>query len=74
MTDELKESPEPRKRFCYTLAEAAALIGCPLRSLRKHVWSGHLPVVVFPGSRKQYVRNEDLQDFIDRCVRRGGKN
>ena len=34
--------------------------------MRERIWAGDIPVVRFPGGRKQFIDTEDLEDFIQR--------
>jgi hypothetical protein len=47
------------------LKKAAELLGLTVWALRERIWAGHIPVVQFPGGRKQYVDIRDLDAFID---------
>jgi hypothetical protein len=47
------------------LKRAAELLGLTLWALRERIWAGHIPVIQFPGGRKQYVDICDLDAFID---------
>jgi predicted site-specific integrase-resolvase len=47
------------------LKKAADLLGLTVWALRERIWAGHIPVVQFPGGRKQYVDVRDLEGFID---------
>jgi len=48
-----------------TLKRAADLLGLTVWAMRERIWAGHIPVVQFPGGRKQYVDLRDLEGFID---------
>jgi excisionase family DNA binding protein len=46
------------------LKEAASYLGLTVWGIRERIWAGQLPVVMFPGGRKQYVDREDIEKFI----------
>ncbi|MBW1894415.1 MAG: helix-turn-helix domain-containing protein [Deltaproteobacteria bacterium] len=46
------------------LKQAANYLGLTVWAMRERVWSGQIPVVQFPGGRKQYIDVQDLEDFI----------
>ena len=46
------------------LKEAASYLGLTVWGIRERIWSGQLPVVTFPGGRKQYIDTEDIEKFI----------
>lgn len=46
------------------LKEAASYIGLTVWGLRERIWSGEIPVVMFPNGRKQYIDTEDIEKFI----------
>jgi hypothetical protein len=48
-----------------TLKKAADFLGLTVWALRERIWAGHIPVVQFPGGRKQYVDIRDLEGFIE---------
>lgn len=48
-----------------TLKKAADQLGLTVWALRERIWAGHIPVVQFPGGRKQYVDVRDIEGFID---------
>jgi hypothetical protein len=60
MTSELLSAPR-----LLTLKKAADHLGLTVWALRERIWAGHIPVVQFPGGRKQYVDIRDLDAFID---------
>lgn len=60
MTSEHLTSPR-----LLTLKKAADMLGLTVWALRERIWAGHIPVVQFPGGRKQYVDVRDLEGFID---------
>jgi hypothetical protein len=47
------------------LKAAAAYLGLTVWALRERIWAGALPVVQFPGGRKQYLDVRDLDSFIE---------
>jgi hypothetical protein len=51
------------------LKDAAGWIGLTVGALRERIWSGQIPVVQFPGGRKQYVDTKDLECFINQNKR-----
>lgn len=46
------------------LKKAAEYLGLTTWAMRERIWSGSIPVVQFPGGRKQYVDRADLEMFI----------
>ena len=46
------------------LKDAAAWLGLTVWAMRERIWAGQIPVVQFPGGRKQYVDVQDLESFI----------
>lgn len=60
MTSENLTSPR-----LLTLKKAADMLGLTVWALRERIWAGHIPVVQFPGGRKQYVDVRNLEGFID---------
>ena len=51
------------------LKAAAEYLGLTVWALRERIWAGALPVVQFPGGRKQYLDVRDLDEFIDQHKR-----
>jgi len=51
------------------LKKAAGYLGLTLWSLRERVWAGEIPVIMFPGGRKQYIDMQDIEDFIQQNKR-----
>jgi hypothetical protein len=47
------------------LKQAAEYLGLTVWALRERIWAGALPVVQFPGGRKQYLDVRDLDGFIE---------
>jgi len=48
---------------------AASWLGLTVWAMRERIWAGQIPVVQFPGGRKQYVDIKDLENFIDQNKR-----
>ena len=48
------------------LKDAANWLVLSLWALRERIWAGQIPVVQFPGGRKQYIDTKDLEKFIER--------
>jgi predicted site-specific integrase-resolvase len=46
------------------LKDAANWLGLTVWALRERIWAGQIPVVQFPGGRKQYIDTEDLEALI----------
>jgi len=46
------------------LKQAAEYLGLTVWAMRERIWQGALPVVQFPGGRKQYIDREDMESFI----------
>jgi len=46
------------------LKDAAAWLGLTLWAMRERIWAGQIPVVQFPGGRKQYIDVKDLEAVI----------
>jgi len=46
------------------LKAAAEWLGLTVWALRERIWAGQIPVVQFPGGRKQYIDIQDLEKFI----------
>jgi hypothetical protein len=44
-------------------------MGLTTWALRERIWAGQIPVVQFPGGRKQYVDMHDIEDFIQKNKR-----
>ena len=53
--------PSPR---LLPLKQAAEWLGLTVWGLRERIWSGDIPVVQFPGGRKQFIDTQDLEAFI----------
>jgi hypothetical protein len=47
------------------LKDAATWLGLTVWAMRERIWAGDLPVVQFPGGRKQYIDVQDLEAFIN---------
>ena len=54
--------PSPR---LLPLKDAATWLGLTVWAMRERIWAGDLPVVQFPGGRKQYIDVQDLETFIE---------
>jgi hypothetical protein len=59
-------SPLPR---LLTLKQASAYLGLTVWAIRERIWSGQLPVLQFPGGKKQYLDTKDLESFIQKNKR-----
>jgi hypothetical protein len=59
-------NPLPR---LMTIKQASQFLGLTTWALRERIWSGQLPVVTFPGGKKQYLDRDDLDGFIQRNKR-----
>ena len=46
------------------LKDAADWLGLTVWAIRERIWAGQIPVVQFPGGRKQYIDVQDLEAFI----------
>lgn len=55
----------PKSPRLLPLKQAAEHIGLTLWAIRERIWNGDIPVVKFPGGRKQYIDREDLEGFIE---------
>ena len=51
------------------LKDAAKWLGITTWAMRERIWAGQIPVVMFPGGRKQYVDVNDLEAFIQKNKR-----
>ena len=51
------------------LKDAAAWLGLTVWAMRERIWAGQIPVVQFPGGRKQYIDTSDLETFIQKNKR-----
>jgi hypothetical protein len=51
------------------LKDAAQWLGLTVWAMRERIWAGQIPVVQFPGGRKQYIDIQDLEAFIQRNKR-----
>ena len=47
------------------LKMAAEYLGLTVWAIRERVWAGDIPVVKFPGGRKQFIDINDIEDFIE---------
>ena len=55
----------PMRPRLLPLKVAAEYLGLTVWALRERIWAGQIPVVRFPGGRKQYLDVQDLEKFID---------
>jgi len=46
------------------IKQAAQYLGLTVWAIRERIWAGQIPVVQFPGGRKQYIDMQDLESFI----------
>lgn len=46
------------------LKKAAEYLGLTVWAMRERIWAGQIPVVQFPGGRKQYIDTSDIENFI----------
>lgn len=46
------------------LKAEAEWLGLTVWSLRERIWAGDIPVVLFPGGRKQFIDTKDIERFI----------
>jgi len=60
------DSPLPR---LLTIKQASQFLGLTVWAVRERIWAGSLPVVSFPGGKKQYLDRNDLEGFIQRNKR-----
>jgi hypothetical protein len=51
------------------LKKGAEYLGLTVWALRERIWAGQIPVVQFPGGRKQYIDTKDLEEFIEQNKR-----
>jgi hypothetical protein len=51
------------------LKDAAGYLGLTTWAMRERIWQGLIPVVQFPGGRKQYIDRRDLDSFIEKNKR-----
>jgi hypothetical protein len=56
-------NPMPSPRLL-PLKQAAEYLGLTVWAMRERIWAGQIPVVQFPGGRKQYIDTKDLENFI----------
>ena len=52
------------------LKDAAHWLGLTVWAMRERIWAGQIPVVQFPGGRKQYIDTHDLEAFIQNNKRK----
>jgi hypothetical protein len=48
------------------LKKAADYLGLTTWGMRERIWAGDIPVIRFPGGRKQFIDREDIEKFIER--------
>lgn len=65
-TGQRTNNPLPR---LMTLKQASDYLGLTMWALRERIWGGQLPVLQFPGGRKQYLDRNDLESFIQKNKR-----
>jgi len=51
------------------LKDAASWLGLTVWAMRERIWAGQIPVIQFPGGRKQYIDTQDLEAFIQKNKR-----
>ena len=51
------------------LKSATEYLGITLWAIRERIWAGQLPVVQWPGGRKQYIDVKDIEAFIQKNKR-----
>ena len=61
-------NPTPSPRLL-PLKAAAQYLGLTVWAIRERIWAGQIPVVQFPGGRKQYLDIKDLDAFIEQNKR-----
>jgi hypothetical protein len=59
-------NPLPR---LLTIKQTSQFLGLTTWAVRERRWAGQLPVVTFPGGKKQYLDRNDLEGFIERNKR-----
>jgi hypothetical protein len=59
-------NPSPR---LLPLKKAANYIGLTTWGMREAIWAGQIPVVMFPGGRKQFIDTQDIEKFIEQNKR-----
>jgi len=52
-----------------SLKQAAEYMGLTVWAMRERIWAGQIPVVQFPGGRKQFIDTKDIEAFIERNKR-----
>jgi hypothetical protein len=48
------------------LKKAAEYLGLTVWAMRERIWAGDIPVVKFPGGRKQFIDIRDIDAFIEK--------
>jgi len=51
------------------LKDAAQYLGLTVWAIRERIWAGQIPVIQFPGGRKQYIDIQDIELFIQKNKR-----
>lgn len=68
-------SKKSEQRICnplprlLTIKQTSQFLGLTTWAVRERIWAGQLPVVTFPGGKKQYLDRNDLEGFIERNKR-----
>jgi hypothetical protein len=62
--EKAQRTTNPMSPRLLPLRKAAEYLGLTVWAMRERIWAGHIPVVQFPGGRKQYVDVHDLHTFI----------
>ena len=57
--------PNPMRPRLLPLKAGAEYLGLTVWAMRERIWAGQIPVIQFPGGRKQYVDVQDLEYFIE---------
>ena len=55
----------PQSPRLLPLKQAAERLGLTTWAMRERIWQGLIPVVQFPGGRKQYIDTRDIERFIE---------
>jgi len=58
--------PNPMTPRLLPLKKAAEYMGLTVWAIRERIWAGDIPVVRFPGGRKQFIDTKDIEAFIER--------
>lgn len=54
----------PMRPRLLPLKKAAEYLGLTTWAMRERIWAGDIPVVRFPGGRKQFIDTNDIEAFI----------